>query len=98
MTRYSITPIAKQDLTEIYEYVASNNLEAAGKLIDRFTVQFEKLSKMPLTGKSRPELIPDCRSVPVGRYIVFYRATSKDVQILRVLHGARNIQEIFDET
>ena len=97
MSGYSFTPLARQDLLEIYDYIAVDNLEAAGKLLDRFTQIFKRLAAMPFSGRRRSELGENIHCVPEGNYIIFYRPSSVGIQILRVLHGARNIEQIFSE-
>jgi toxin ParE1/3/4 len=42
-------------------------------------------------GRSRPELATGLRSFPVGRYVIFYVPLSKGVEIVRVFHGARDV-------
>jgi toxin ParE1/3/4 len=42
-------------------------------------------------------LAEDLRSLPVGRYVIFYLAISRRVEIVRVLHGSRDIETIFEE-
>jgi toxin ParE1/3/4 len=48
-------------------------------------------------GRSRLELAPDLRSFPVGQYVIFYLPLPKGVEIVRVLHGARDIESILQE-
>ncbi len=95
MSRYRLTPAAAADLEEIYDYVAADNLAVAGRIVDRLTAQFVRLSDMPGIGRSRSELRPDLRSAAEGSYVVFYRIVDSEVQIVRVLHGARDIDAIF---
>ena len=96
MSRYRLTPAAAaSDVEEIYDYVAADNLAAAGRIVDRLTAQFVRLSDMPGIGRSRSELRPDLRSAAEGSYVVFYRVVDSEVQIVRVLHGARDIEAIF---
>jgi len=47
-------------------------------------------------GRSRFDLSPELRGFPVGNYLVFYRPASDGIEIIRVLHGARDIPELFD--
>jgi toxin ParE1/3/4 len=58
-----------------------------------------KVSKMlarnPTAGRERPELAPGLRSVPIGRDLLFHRPTDDGVEIVRVLHGSRDIDSIF---
>jgi toxin ParE1/3/4 len=35
------------------------------------------------------------RGFPVGNYVIFYRDTSEHIEIVRVLHGARDIENLF---
>ena len=48
-------------------------------------------------GRARPELAAELRSLPVGKYTIFYLPLSNGVQIVRVLHGARDIDAIFQD-
>ena len=47
-------------------------------------------------GRNRPDLAPELRSFPVDNYIIFYRPISEGIQVIRVLHGARDIPPLFD--
>lgn len=46
-------------------------------------------------GRLRDELTEGLRSFPVGRYVIFYRIVQDGVEIVRVLHGARDLDSIF---
>jgi len=43
------------------------------------------------------ELAPALRSFPVGRYLIFYVALTNGVDIVRVLHGSRDIATLFQD-
>jgi toxin ParE1/3/4 len=64
------------------------------KHADRFAAlidsEFHTLARRPQLGRTRPELASGLRSFPVGRYVIFYMPTPKGVEIVRVLHGARD--------
>ncbi|MBC7899536.1 MAG: type II toxin-antitoxin system RelE/ParE family toxin [Saprospiraceae bacterium] len=64
-------------------------------LYDRFIARFEMLAQTPKAGRERPELMPQIRSFPEGNYLIFYREFELVVAILRVLHSARDLEEIF---
>ena len=51
---------------------------------------------MPEVGRQRPDLAPNLRSLPAGNYVIFYRPIPDGIQLIRVLHGARDIPAIFD--
>lgn len=48
-------------------------------------------------GRLRAEIRPWLRSFAAGRYIIFYRVLAEEVEILRVIHSARDIERIFEE-
>lgn len=103
MSRYLIAPAARLDLLAIWNYFA---LEIGDiDLADRFSASakktFEVLARAPGLGRSRPfgrESLKDIRSWRVegfSRYLVFYRATKTPIEIVRVIHGARNLPRLF---
>jgi toxin ParE1/3/4 len=55
------------------------------------------LAIQPRAGRLRPELAPELRSFPVGRYVVFYRPQDDGIDVVRVLHSARDIESISEE-
>lgn len=92
-------PGAITDLDEIYAYVAAHNELAAGRLVHDVAVSIEGLADYPYKGRERPDIHPTARSRPVGRYLILYRVTEATVDIVRVMHGARDLtaaREAFD--
>ncbi len=51
---------------------------------------------MPGLGRSREELAPNLSSSLVEKDVIFYRPDAEGVEILRVIHGARDIPKLFD--
>jgi toxin ParE1/3/4 len=96
MVKYVITEPAEEDLREIAFYIADDNIDVAFSMLDRFTECFEMLASMPQSGRRRDELEPNLRSFPEGNYVVFYREISEKIEIIRVLHGSRDIDRIFN--
>jgi len=47
-------------------------------------------------GRSRDELAPGVRSLPFGRYIVFFEPVPDGIDVIRVLHGSRDIDASFE--
>lgn len=97
MRLYRVSREARDDLNDIWDYIATENAapEAADRLMDRFYELFCQLGIHPFIGRGRPEFEPEIRSFPEGNYIVFYRSFPEGVEIARVLHGARNLEAIF---
>ncbi len=89
------TSRAELDLLEIWEFIAEDSLEAADRLIRNIHRRCQALAESPLTGHKREDLSPGLRSCAVGNYIIFYRPITNGIEVIRVLHGARDIPEIF---
>lgn len=91
MNRVEIVPLAQQDLNDIWSYIAQDNERAADRQIDRFSQTFKLLAESPLMGELREDLRPGLRVFSVGRYAVLYYTNPGAIQIIGVLHGARDI-------
>ena len=90
-----VRPRALSDLAEIWAYVAEGSSDRADGFVDLIDSKFQALSRRPGLGRRRPELAPDIRSLTVGRYVVFYLSLSRGIEVVRVLHGSRDIESIF---
>ena len=86
---------AKDDLVEIWLYIASDSPIIADKFIDHMHEQCRKLCSHPEMGPKRDELIPGIRSLRVKRYLVFYRVANKAIEIARIVSGYRDIEALF---
>ena len=91
-------PQAETELDNIWYCVAkeSGNIEIADRLIDSITERFYLLACHPHIGRHRDEdLRPVLRSFPVGEYVIIYRVEDKDVLILHVFRGSRDIEVLL---
>ncbi len=92
-------PRAKRDLADVWRYYARvASIEVADKLLREIDQAAQRLSSDALRWRARDELMPGLRSALVPPYIVFYRVEDGTVQIVRVLHGRRNLPVILSET
>jgi len=90
-------PRASADLSEIWEFIAGDNIQRADEFIDRIDEKFRALAEQPLMGRERRELGPGIRSIAMAPYVIFYEALPDRVMIVRVLHGARDVEAEFKE-
>ena len=81
---------------ETWDYIADDSLAAADRWVDRLDEQFRVLATQPMMGRARDELAPGVRSFPFGRYVVFYVPLDDGIDVVRVLHGARDIDAVFN--
>jgi len=96
---HRVAPQAETDLDDIAYYVfrETGNVEIAERLIDSITDRFALLGKYPHIGRRRDDLRQGLRAFPVGRYLVLYRVDGDDALILRVVHGRRDLDAVFQE-
>jgi toxin ParE1/3/4 len=97
MKRINVSDRARHDLDAIWSTVAADNLRAADRLTHKITAQYAKLCRFPGMGSQRDELRPELRSWPVGNYLIFYKIVDDGIEIIRVLHGARDIPKLFNQ-
>lgn len=97
MSRFKISTTAAQDLEDIWSYVAKNNPRAADNLFDKLREMFAKLAKFPQMGQGRSDLALSLQSFPVRNYLIFYRIIEEGIEIVRIIHGSQDIEQIFKE-
>jgi toxin ParE1/3/4 len=97
--RLSITRAAMADIDEAWVYLATEaGIEAANRVRNSFSKTFSLLLRVPFAGRSREQdLTPGLRSIPSGRYVVFYRVETDALRIVRVLHGKQDAMAILSE-
>lgn len=96
MTQVRRLPLAESDLDEIWNYIAQDSPDNAARLLRRIDATCATLADNPMIGRSRSELSPDLRSFPLANYLIFYRPIENGVEIVRVLHGNRDIGAMFE--
>jgi toxin ParE1/3/4 len=89
-------PQAEADLIEIWTYIAQDSPTRADKLLDEIDEKSQTLAQSPFIGKARDELGSKIRSFPIGNYVLFYQPIEDGIEIIRVLHGARDIEALFN--
>ena len=94
MTQLLKRPQAEIDLDEIWWYIPQNNPENADNFLDFILEQCLFLAQSPYSGKKRDELLQDLRSFPVRSYLIFYFPLENGIEIVRVMHGSRDIDKV----
>jgi len=90
---------AARDLIEISEFLeAEAGPQTARTVLQRIRRQIKTLERDATRYRERSELGSGRRAILVGPYIVFYRIEYDIVFILRLLHGARNINPSLFES
>ena|SRR6266568_1095343 len=89
-------PQAEADILEIWDYIAEDSLVEADRWVDRLDEKLALWATQPMMGRDRNELAPGVRSLPFGRYVVFFEPLSGGIDVIRVLHGSRDIDATFE--
>ena len=96
MARYQLTRRAGIDLQQIWNHIAEDNFDAADRLRDEFRSVFERLAEFPYIGHVREDIVDAShRFSSVRSYLVVYRPEPRPLQIIRVIHGARDVKAMF---
>ena len=96
MSRCLFTVPARDDLKDIHDFIARDDVEAAFRFVQRLEQRCKNIVDMPSMGRRRDDLLPGLRSVVEGEYLIFYRVSGDDVVIQRVIQGSRNLPSQFD--
>ncbi len=91
MKRYIIAPAASRDLNEIVDYFISRDVEAGERFIAEFNKKCRNLANFPNIGRSYVEIEPSLRGIPLEGYVILYRLTGNNVEIVRVVSGYRDL-------
>lgn len=90
--------IAEEDFSEIVNFIADDNLEAAKVLADKIEKDLILLSENPFMGRvPRDEEIKNLgyRYLIVQNYIIFYTIEESSIFVHRILHQARDYKTLL---
>jgi plasmid stabilization system protein ParE len=98
---YQLSPQALDDLSDIWDYIAVDDLKAANRVESAILAACYTLARHPLLGSKRI----NTTSLPVRfwtvtrfpNFIVVYRPETDPLRIVTVLHGKRNIKRLLEE-
>jgi plasmid stabilization system protein ParE len=96
MSQFILSPLAKGDLDEIWEYIAVDNLDAAERWLAEVDKAVHLLAERPNLGHTRKDLT-DKKVLfwPVGRYLIIYRADRRPIEVVRIVSGYRDVPRLL---
>jgi antitoxin ParD1/3/4 len=99
MSKYQFTPQASDDLIDIWSFIARDDFDAAERVESAIFQACELLSKSPLAGQIRKDLtslpLRFWLVHPYRNYFIVYNPESKPVQIIRIIHGTRDLPSVL---
>lgn len=96
MTRATRRPQAEADVLEIWYYIAEDSIVEADRWVDRLDEKLALWATQPAMGRAREDLAPRLRSLAFGRYVVSFEPLPDGIDVVRVLHGSRDIDATFE--
>jgi toxin ParE1/3/4 len=91
-----LTARARRDVHCILAHIAQDNPDAARRVAAALADKFAFLARNPGAGRIRPDVREGYRSFPVYEYLIFYRILPPGVQIMRVIHGRRDLEQLIN--
>jgi toxin ParE1/3/4 len=95
VARYRIAEEANRDLDAISDYILEDNPLRAVSFVEEITTRFAAIGERPLSFPHSDDLPTGMRSALHGSYRIIFRVTEGTPEILRVFHGARDIQGLL---
>jgi addiction module RelE/StbE family toxin len=91
------TETAVNHLSSIYNYISQNSPQYAQRLVERLTRRSEQIANFPFSGRLVPEFETEqIREVIEGSYGIIYYIKPDQIDVIAVLHAARNIENPQD--
>ena len=90
--RLELTTPAREDLLDIWAYIAGHDETAADKYLEGLWKRATELIKHPELGRKRDEIILGIRSLLFRNHLIFYRVETPAIQVLRILHGNMDLK------
>jgi toxin ParE1/3/4 len=91
---------ARADLIQIKRYIAreSGSNAIAIRYTEKLRQQCRELAELPgIMGRARPELMEGIRSIAHGNYVILFRYNNDFVEIVSIIEGHRDIEELFNQ-
>ncbi|GAA0283588.1 type II toxin-antitoxin system RelE/ParE family toxin [Rhodovulum strictum] len=95
MPQVFFTQAAREDLIEIWQHIACNDPSAADRVLDRLDEAAAHLARNPQMGPARDDIRPGLRYLVSGFYLLLYRMVGDDIEIVRAVHGRRDLYGLF---
>ncbi len=102
MSRVIKSRPARRDLVELGTYIGQHSEPASRRFLNAAEEAFQRLAAMPGLGsacESDHLALAGLRLWPVRgfpKYLILYRPLEDGIEVLRVFHGARDLESLFD--
>ena len=95
MLKLVISDDAEQDLIDIWNYIAEDNPVNATRFLKKLAKKYYWLTENKAAGVNRDALSPGLCGFPYKKYMLYYRVKNNTLELVRVLHGSRDLGLVF---
>ncbi|MBO9517053.1 MAG: type II toxin-antitoxin system RelE/ParE family toxin [Porphyrobacter sp.] len=79
----------------VADFIRRDNPARAESFVEEISRKIEMIAERPLSFPARPDLGPEIRSGLHGSYLIIFQFQDDLVSIVRVLHGARDVESLL---
>ena len=94
--RVVVTAPAEADLEGVFDYIALDSARNARKYTDELRRKIRAIGRAPRIHPLREGLRPGLRTVAHGSHVIVFRIADNVVEVLGVIHGARDLSTLFE--
>ncbi len=93
---------ARTDIVELAVHIGQDDISVASRFLDATDETFALLARQPFIGTKYVTKTPRLEGIRVFRvkkfpnHLMFYIARENEIEIVRVLHGSRDLDAAFD--
>ena len=98
MRRIRFAPSAETDLDTILSHIWADGDVAAERWLSQLESKCATLAHSPLIGRVRDDLASDLYMFPCGNYLIFYQIGPSDIEIIHIVHGARDVADVLSSS
>lgn len=95
MSRVRFRPRALADIEDIGDYIALENPARAVTFLDELLALCARVAEQPRAFQRRDDLAHGLRQAIHGRYLLLFRCDDQGIVVVRVLHGARRLNDLL---
>ncbi|MGL5837385.1 MAG: type II toxin-antitoxin system RelE/ParE family toxin [Sphingorhabdus sp.] len=95
MYQIIIRRIAAADIDDIAAYIRQDNPSRAQSFTEEISEKIAIIAERPLSFPARDDLVQDLRAAHIGSYLIFFFVSGSSIDIVRVVHGARELSNLF---
>jgi toxin ParE1/3/4 len=93
MSRYVLSPRARLDIADIWDYTAEHwGVDQAEEYVRMLQQTIETLTRERYKGRSIEDVRSEYRKYPAGSHVIFYRMKGEHIEVVRILHRRMDVE------